>query len=105
MARDLIIGFITTSEEQNENKFSFCPSAVVTTGLIPFIKLYKIGVSPVVHWLSFSFFGSISGCRSYPTCSEYAIQVFSDNSFTKASFLVLKRLSQCHSFHHITHNT
>jgi len=30
--------FILTSEEQNESKFSFCPNAVKTKGLIPFIK-------------------------------------------------------------------
>ncbi len=67
--------------------------------IISLIKLYKIGASPVVHWLSFSFFGMRSGCRFSLTCSEYAIQAFSDNNFTQASRLVLKRLSRCHPWH------
>lgn len=63
------------------------------------ITFYKFTVSPIIHWLTFSFFGLHANCRFSPSCSEYAIRMFSDDDFLKASLLVLKRLSQCHPWY------
>ena len=44
------------------------------------------------------YFSGIFGgnCRFYPTCSEYAVQVFNTQPFPKAFLLLMKRLSRCH---------
>lgn len=66
--------------------------------IIGLIKLYQLIISPLIHWLSFSFFGGRPGCRFYPTCSQYAIESFSNFNFLKASALVLDRLKRCHPY-------
>lgn len=60
-----------------------------------FIKTYQAILSPILHWLSFSFFGAQSGCRFSPICSEYAIETFRDYEFLRAVFLVIRRLGSC----------
>ncbi len=49
------------------------------------ILLYKKLLSP--------FFGR--SCRFYPTCSEYGVWQFENNSFFKAFFLTLIRVVRC----------
>jgi len=55
------------------------------------LRVYQCAVSPVLV----SIFGSNSGCRFEPTCSNYAIQSYQQYNFFKASGLTVKRLSKC----------
>lgn len=53
------------------------------------IQVYRLCISP--------FLGN--HCRFYPSCSEYALQVFHSNHIFKAFYLTCKRLLRCHPFH------
>ncbi|MDF1756739.1 MAG: membrane protein insertion efficiency factor YidD [Legionellaceae bacterium] len=50
------------------------------------IKMYKLIVSPYLP----------SSCRFHPSCSEYALQAFSQYGFFKGLRLTLCRLLRCH---------
>jgi putative membrane protein insertion efficiency factor len=47
---------------------------------------YKKGISPFLS----------SGCRYFPTCSEYAYIAAQKHGFLKGGWLALKRLLKCH---------
>ncbi|HOF00267.1 MAG TPA: membrane protein insertion efficiency factor YidD [Spirochaetota bacterium] len=53
--------------------------------VILFINIYKKFISPL----------SVSSCRFYPSCSEYARQAFVKYNFFKAFFYTLYRLIRC----------
>jgi len=57
------------------------------------IKIYKKIISPVLRY----FFPS-SGCRFYPTCSDYTCQAIKKNGFLKGIYKGVKRLIRCHPF-------
>ncbi|RJP29353.1 MAG: membrane protein insertion efficiency factor YidD [Candidatus Omnitrophota bacterium] len=64
----------------------FC---IPTRVVIWLLQLYKRWISP--------YLGSV--CRFHPTCSAYAIEVFSSFGVIKGSWLTFKRLLKCHPFH------
>lgn len=37
-------------------------------------------------------------CRYYPTCSEYAVEAFSQKNFLQAAWLTTKRIMSCNPF-------
>ena len=39
-----------------------------------------------------------NACRFTPTCSNYALEAYSNYNFFKASFLTIKRLLRCRPF-------
>jgi putative membrane protein insertion efficiency factor len=39
--------------------------------------------------------GGVSGCRSWPTCSEYAIDVIERDGVLKGSFRAIIRVAKC----------
>ena len=49
------------------------------------IRIYQVIVSPYLG----------RNCRFYPTCSNYALQVYEDWGFLRGSWLTLRRLSKC----------
>ncbi|MCH6558854.1 membrane protein insertion efficiency factor YidD [candidate division KSB1 bacterium] len=53
------------------------------------IRIYQILISPLIG----------SNCRFHPSCSNYAIESFSQYGVMKGLFLTLKRLSKCHPWH------
>ncbi|MCH7947824.1 MAG: membrane protein insertion efficiency factor YidD [candidate division Zixibacteria bacterium] len=53
------------------------------------IRIYQILISPLIG----------SNCRFHPSCSNYAIESFSQYGVMKGFFLTLKRLSKCHPWH------
>ena len=59
------------------------------------IYLYQRLISPIFHNLTYLFFGSPSGCRFYPTCSEYSHQAVRKYGIIRGSALSLKRLLRC----------
>ncbi len=67
------------------------PSAArLFTGLIGF---YQRFVSTALALLSGS------GCRFYPTCSEYARLAIAEHGALRGSQMALLRLCRCHPFH------
>ena len=52
------------------------------------IKAYKTYLSPLLP----------ARCRFYPSCSEYALQAYTNFNFFYASWLTLKRLLRCNPF-------
>ena len=55
------------------------------------IKLYQIFITPLFNAL-----GLKSTCAFYPTCSEYAKEVFKKYNSFKATLLTIRRISRCH---------
>jgi uncharacterized protein len=56
------------------------------------LRLYKLSVSPVLHYLA----GPLGGCRFTPTCSEYAAQALERHGLWRGVWLALGRLARCH---------
>ena len=49
------------------------------------IRAYQLLISPYLG----------KHCRFYPTCSEYALQVYAEWGFIRGSILTVKRLLKC----------
>lgn len=58
--------------------------------VILIIKLYQKWISPLK---------TVSSCRFYPTCSQYAIDAISKYGIIRGSFKAFKRILKCHPFH------
>ncbi len=61
----------------------------LTIGLI---KLYQSTFSPN-HGLEF--FGFLTGCRFYPSCSEYSIQAINKHGLIRGLFKSIVRILKC----------
>ncbi|MBI2057585.1 MAG: membrane protein insertion efficiency factor YidD [Candidatus Yanofskybacteria bacterium] len=59
-------------------------------------RLYKKVFSSFLAVSPFLFFST--GCRFYPTCSEYFVEALEKHGLTKGLFFSLKRLAKCHPF-------
>lgn len=53
--------------------------------LIPFIKIYQYGISPLLG----------PKCRFIPTCSQYGEEALKKYGLWKGGWLLLKRVSKC----------
>ncbi|MDO8527749.1 MAG: membrane protein insertion efficiency factor YidD [Deltaproteobacteria bacterium] len=53
------------------------------------IRIYQVFLSP---WMG-------GHCRFYPSCSEYAKEVFENESWCRAFWESFKRILRCHPFH------
>jgi putative membrane protein insertion efficiency factor len=61
--------------------------------LIGLIRAYQaIGV-PIMQ--SPVFLGGVSGCRSWPTCSEFAVQAIERDGAWKGSARAVARIAKC----------
>ena len=49
------------------------------------IRIYQAVISPYLG----------NNCRFYPSCSEYAVQVYSEWGFVRGTVLTVKRLLRC----------
>ncbi|MEE2753390.1 MAG: membrane protein insertion efficiency factor YidD [Candidatus Latescibacterota bacterium] len=58
------------------------------------ILAYRWIVSPALH----SIFPGL-GCRFHPTCSEYALECFTNWPPWTALYLNIRRIARCHPFH------
>ena len=54
-------------------------------------QVYRYLLSPVLHMLAPG-----SGCRFYPTCSDYGMEAVRKHGAIRGSWLALKRLARCH---------
>jgi uncharacterized protein len=57
--------------------------------LVFLIRVYQATLSPMLG----------SGCRFYPSCSEYCIEAISRHGAIRGSLMGLRRLLRCHPFH------
>jgi len=58
------------------------------------IRLYQLTLSPALTFL----FGSTSGCRFTPTCSQYAMDAIQERGAIAGTVLAAKRICRCHPF-------
>lgn len=57
------------------------------------LKIYKKIISPLIH----SFIPN-SGCRFYPTCSDYSYQTIKKHGLLKGLIKSFKRIIKCNPF-------
>lgn len=57
----------------------------------------RVGIS-LVRLYQGLFAGRPSGCRFYPSCSEYAAEALTVHGAAKGTWLTLRRLSRCRPF-------
>ncbi len=69
---------------------------LIALPIILFLQFYRFVLSPLLHL--FSTQGIISGCRFFPTCSEYAVESINRFGLYQGSILTMKRLVRCHPF-------
>lgn len=59
--------------------------------LIFLVRIYQVVISPPLHFLC----GPLSGCRFYPSCSQYFIDAVKVNGPFKGLFQGLYRILRC----------
>ena len=57
--------------------------------LMALIRFYQMAISPYKK----------PCCRFYPTCSQYALEAVSKYGALKGSYLAVRRILRCNSFH------
>ena len=55
------------------------------------IRFYQRFVSPVIHVIG----GPGSGCRYYPTCSEYFLRAVERHGLWRGGWMGVKRIARC----------
>lgn len=60
---------------------------IIAYPLILFIKIYQIGISPLL---------GANKCRFTPTCSHYAATALQKHGIFRGFFLAVKRIFKCH---------
>lgn len=64
-------------------------SAAARALSLPFVgmvRLYQVTLGPLLG----------GRCRFYPTCSQYALDAFTEHNVVFASWLTIRRLLRCH---------
>ena len=56
-------------------------------------KIYKKIISPLIHYLIPN-----SGCKFFPTCSDYTYQAIKKYGLLKGAIKGFKRIIRCHPF-------
>ena len=52
------------------------------------VRLYQLVLSPLM----------LPRCRHLPTCSEYAMEAFSEHGVLRGGWLAIRRIARCHPF-------
>lgn len=55
------------------------------------VRIYQMVISPPLHFLC----GPLSGCRFFPSCSQYFIDAVTVNGPIRGSWLGFKRIVRC----------
>lgn len=69
------------------------PRLILEGVLIGLLYIYRFIISPILHTLAPG-----SGCRFYPTCSDYAMEAVRKHGPLAGSWLAIKRLARCQPF-------
>ena len=69
------------------------PNSVAVGVALSLLRLYQRVLSPLLSALPGT------GCRFYPSCSEYAVQAVSRYGVLRGSARAARRLCRCHPFH------
>lgn len=72
-----------------EPKLSKCPRGIFSAPLWLLIRFYQLAISPLIHLIPGS------GCRFYPTCSNYALDALRQHGAIKGSILTFCRIVRC----------
>jgi len=59
--------------------------------VIFFVRIYQVVISPPLHFLC----GPFSGCRFFPTCSQYFIDAVTLHGIGKGGLLGIWRILRC----------
>lgn len=59
------------------------------------VRLYRWTIAPAQLFL----FGSGSGCRFTPSCSQYALDAVREQGALRGSLLAARRICRCHPWH------
>lgn len=70
-------------------------SKITVCMMLLLIKGYQYGISPIKQY----FFGPGSGCRFYPSCSEYSKEAYKKHGFFRGSYLTAQRILKCQPLH------
>jgi putative membrane protein insertion efficiency factor len=63
----------------------------MTRAVLALIRGYQVTLSPL--------FGALgSGCRYFPSCSQYTYQAVERYGWVRGSWMGIKRVSRCHPF-------
>jgi len=73
-------------------------SNIIKKLLLACIIFYRRVLSPQTGIFAF-FFSSSSGCRFYPSCSQYAYEAIERHGACKGVGLIGARIIRCHPFH------
>lgn len=73
---------------ESEKQSMPVPKGLLSRGLIGFVKLYRLVLSPMLG----------ANCRYMPTCSSYAIEAISLHGPLKGSAMSLWRIVRCNPF-------
>ena len=65
------------------------PRGILAAPLWLLVRLYQIAVSPVIHIIP------NSGCRFYPTCSDYALDAIERHGAFKGAIMAFCRILRC----------
>jgi uncharacterized protein len=79
-------------EGRKETRFL---STMLSLPLLAALALYKIFISPAIHFAA----GPTGGCRFHPTCSAYAEEALRVHGPLRGTFLAVRRLLKCTPFH------
>ncbi|MCH9852411.1 MAG: membrane protein insertion efficiency factor YidD [Alphaproteobacteria bacterium] len=69
---------------------------IIILPAILLLQFYRFILSPILHFMSAQ--GVITGCRFFPSCSQYAVESIDRFGLYQGSILTLKRLMRCHPF-------
>lgn len=68
------------------------PCGILSTPCWLLVRFYQIVISPIIHLLP------NSGCRFYPTCSEYTLQAITKHGAIKGIIMGFCRILRCNPF-------
>lgn len=68
------------------------PLGILATPCWLLVRFYQLLISPIIHLLPYS------GCRFYPTCSEYTLQAISRHGAIKGIIMGFCRILRCNPF-------
>ncbi len=77
------------SVREKSDKKRHIPKGIFSTPAWLLVRFYQLAISPILHLIPGS------GCRFYPTCSEYTLQAISKHGAFKGCLMGFCRILRC----------